>query len=349
MDLAYTRPMGGSGTLDIDRTGFYLPCDGGLFEAASSTTFFELGKQGLSLSLPRITMQTYHAESPSTLNYLSAETVLVALYLQIAALRQRPPIATREFATPRSADPADMFSNHTKTTKDIIATLVSLPSRCAHLFRQRHKVTAFAWNNVCIALTADLDGLEMAHGREGLEPARRAMKAVVEWSQTARARRAVLHAAQIYDILSSSRLGEWSIARPDLLLFQSVLILSMYLFVSKPEGKDVERPVFELLQDIDWTAVGDEGFLPPPSMAAPPIDPRLDDRHLPGSTCAAQTFIRDGGRVSFSGEVLGHGSATARKIMLNYVHLLDDIGKYRNSSYSQLLRTMSDFVIERNQ
>lgn len=345
MDIAYARLMASAGVVNIDKVELHLPCETVLFEASTSKRFLKDGQYGMQLVMPRMQVQSFHLDPPSTLNHMSVETVLVALYLQIAAIRNRPSTTLLKPSEVRSTNTLEPFPRDSKI-RDLIASLLLLPSKYANLFRQRHRVTAFAWNNVCIALTAELDLLEIASGREGLDSARTAMPVVMKWAQTARARRATLHAAQIIDILSSSRLGEWNISRPDLLLFQSALVLSMYLFVSKYEENDSDLPAFELRQDIDWTIIGAEGIRSTAQTA--PASPSLDGPQPSELPDQARDFIRHGGPVSFSGEVLSGGGSTARKVLLNCVHLLDDIGKYRGSSYSQLLRTMSDFVIEGN-
>ncbi|KAK4937746.1 hypothetical protein LTR10_021691 [Elasticomyces elasticus] len=341
IDMAYARLLGRAGVIDIQRVEVYLECDSRLFDAPTPNRFLQAGKSEAQLIMPQLQLQLFHAESPPLrLSARSIETILSAAYLQLAAVRYKLPV------THRGTVDAPLLDMKDGKVKDIVRILLSLPSKYASSFQRRHEVTAFAWNNVCISLTADLDLLEIASGREGLLAARTAMKAVSEWSQTSRARRAILHAAQIYDILASSRLGEWNIARPDLLLFQSALVLSMYLFASKSGGNDHDSTSFELLQDIDWTAIGHEGIWDPSETMEPSLG--LHSGSLSDSAHAAREFVQHGGPVSFSGELLGGGGATARKILLNHVHLLDDIGKYPGSYHSRLLRTMGDFVIEGN-
>lgn len=344
--MAYARIMAGAGVLEIDKVELHLPYEAALFEAPTSNRFLQTAQRETQIRMPPIRVQNFHADPLPRLNHMSMETLLVALYLQIAAIRHRLSTGYPESCLARSTVSDEEFSTDNKT-KDVIASILSLPSRSADLFRQRHRVTAFAWNNVCIAATADLNLLEIASGRDGLDAARTAILVVSKWSRTARARRATLHAAQVFDILSSSRLSEWNIARPDLLLFQSGLVLSMYLFVcDHRDDDDDDSPAFELLQNIDWTAVGHEGLHTPTQTMSP--SPSLDGQCSSEAADGARGFIRHGGPMSFSGEVLNGGGVTARKILLNYVHLLDDIGKYRGSSYSQILKTMSDFVIEGN-
>ena len=343
--MAYARIMGGAGVLDIEKVELHLPCDVALFEAATSNRFLQIARDKARMTMPPISVQNFHTDLSPTLNHMAMETLLVALYLRIAAIRRRTSTGYQQPYLAWSSISDEEFTADHKTD-GVIASLLSLPPRSADLFQQRHRVTAFAWNNVCIAVTADLNLLEIASGRDGIDAARTAMTAVCNWSRTARARRATLHATQIFDILSSSRLSEWNIARPDLLLYQSGLVLSMYLFVCDYQDVDQDGPAFELLQSIDWVAMGPEG-LPNSTQPLSP-SPSLSGQSSSDAAESARNFIRHGGPVSFSGDVLGGGSMTARKVLLNYVHLLDEIGKYRGSSYSQILKTMSDFVIEGN-
>lgn len=346
MDMAYTRLMGSAGVVDISKVELYQPCDDALFDAPTSAVFLQLVNDGNQLIMPRVSFHNFYANPPATLSHFSIETSLVAWYLQIAAIRHRLRIGNYVPLEARSYSPADLFSQ-SRSARDVVVSLLMLPSRYPSLFQQRHRASAFAWHNVNISLTVDIDLLEIASGRDGSEFAKTALVAVSKWAQTPGARRAALHAAQIFDILSSSRLRETNISRPDLLLFNSALVLSMYLFVScREQGFHTSAVPFELLQDVDWTDLGQEGLLSPPQTSL--ADPDSDPQHSRGPAWAARNFIRNGGLVSFAGEVQRGSEITARKILLNYVRLLDDFGKWRGSRYSRLLRAMSDFIIEGN-
>jgi len=325
---------------DMDKVELHLPCESALFDAPTASRFLVAAQCGAQLMAPRMHVHQFHVDPPAFLDHMSMETVLVALYLQIAAIRHKLPLASSKFLEAR-----EILSKSSKA-KDVVKSILLLPSKYAGLFRQRHRVTALAWNNVCIALTADLNLLEIAFGREGLEPAQTAMSVVAKWAQTPSARRATLHAAQIFDILSSSRLSESNIARPDLLLFNSALVLSMYLAASSQDGNDHEPRTLELLQDVDWSSVAAEGMRG--SSQTIPSSPHNTLERSDDPTEAVRDFIRYGGPVSFAGEVQQGGSSTVRKILLHYVRLLEDLGKWHESRYSRLLRAMSDFVIEGN-
>ena len=340
VDMGYTRLMGSAGVADIDKVELHLPCDGSLFEASTSHRFFQTAQRGAQLLAPRIQIHNFHINPPAALNHMAMETLLVGLYLQTAAIRHRSPIANF-----KTLEARESFTRSSKA-KEVVKTVSLLPSRYGHLFCERHRVTALTWNNLCIVLTTDLDLLEVASGRDGVDSALNAIPVVAKWAQTPSARRAALHAAQIIDILSLHRLSEYNIARPDLLLFNSALVLSMYLFVSHDEEVDYDSRVFELLQDVDWTAVGVEGMRGTSQtlQSSSSIDPqRSDDQDY-----TAHEFIRYGVPAAFAGEVLSGNGIASRKILLNCVRLLDDLGKWRESKYSQLLRAMSDFIIARN-
>lgn len=77
-------------------------------------------------------------------------------------------------------------------------------------------------------------------------------------------------------------------------------------------------------------AVGGEGLQYPPENSTP--DPHLGNQHTPQSANEAWYFIRHGGSVSFAGEDQMDGATTARKILLDVVHLLDEVGKWRWSN-----------------
>lgn len=341
MDMAYTRVMGSAGVVDMDKVELERTCEAALFEAPTSSKFLLAAQRGALLMAPRMRVRNFHTDPPPTLDHISMETLLVSLYLQTAAIRHKLPIANQA-----SLDVLEIFSRSSKA-KDVVKNTLLLPWKYSNLFQHRHRVTAFAWNNVCLALTADLNILELASGREGLEPARTAMLAAAKWAQTPSARRAVLHAAQIFDILSSSRLNESNIARPDLLLFHSTLVLSMYFSGCSQHEEGHDSCAFELLQDVDWAVVAAEGMRG--ATQTIPSSPHNNAfRRSDNPADAARDFIRYGGLVSFAGEVQQGGGVTARKILLQSVCLLDDLGKWRGSKYSQLLRTMSDFVIEGN-
>ncbi|KAH7412944.1 hypothetical protein BKA64DRAFT_567059 [Cadophora sp. MPI-SDFR-AT-0126] len=348
MDAAYSRLMGSSGVVNIDKVELHLPCDATLFDATSFPRFIQRAKQGAHLVQARIKFQNIEATAPDIIDSMAMQTVLSALYLQIAAARHDLGGESNLSHDCQPCSRAEMLSMDPKGDK-IVSAVILLPRKYSALFHVQETITSLAWNNLCLGLTADLDLLEVAFGRDGVAAAHASMVAIMKWSRSASARRAILHASQVFKILSSSRLDGSTFARPDLLLFLSALVLGMYVFVVAPVEEDHNSNVFELLQDIDWVAIDDKGMRHTP--AEQDLSASRMESQQPTELAAynaAREFIQYGGPISFSKEDQIGGAPAARKILLSYMHLLDDLGKWRGSRYSRLLRTMSDFVTEDN-
>ncbi|PVH77026.1 hypothetical protein DL98DRAFT_464261 [Cadophora sp. DSE1049] len=346
MDAAYSRMMGSSGVVNIDKAELHLPCNAALFDATSFPRFLQRAKQGAQLVQSRIQFRNIEGTAPDTIDSMAMQTVISALYLQIAAARHELHGGSNLNYDGQPCSPAEMLSMEPKG-QNIVSSVILLPRKYPVLFQGKDTITSLAWNNLCLALTVDLDLLEVAFGRDGVAAAHASMVAVTKWYRSASARRAILHASQVFNILSSSRLDGSTFARPDLLLFLSALVLGMYVFVVAPGEEDHNNNVFELLQDIDWVAIDDDGMRHTPAEHNPSSS-HTERQQPPESVAdnAARDFIQHGGPISFSKEDQVGGAPGARKILLSYMHLLDDLGKWRGSRYSRLLRTMSDFVTE---
>ena len=91
-----------------------------------------------------------------------------------------------------------------------------------------------------------------------------------------------------------------------------------------------KAPPFELLDDVDWSRIGSEGI------AYETV--YVDD--------SAVNFIRKGGSISLSGVIHRGGYQSARRIVLDFVHLLDEMGKWRVGRYTHVLRIMSDALVD---
>lgn len=188
-------------------------------------------------------------------------------------------------------------------------------------------------------LTSDIRLFEMGAGCAGAEAARQALDDIARWTQTSSARRACLHAAQTFKLMSNRRASDGDPFHASSGLFNSALILGLYVFMVPPESSSInqENPGFDLIDDVDWTAVGDEGLTTTPrsSNAGVHLDP-------------ATNFIRNGGAICFDGVMHSPGYEAARRILLDYARLLEDIGRWRVriSQFSRVLRIMSDALVD---
>ncbi|KAI3579635.1 hypothetical protein IWW34DRAFT_913733 [Fusarium oxysporum f. sp. albedinis] len=341
LDMAYARLMSTSGVIAIDKVEIYLPCDDTLFEdATTATAFLRSVQQGVRITMPRMNSRSFHVLSPSKLNQNSTQILLRSLYLRLIAAKARLSEKHGRNEHSQSISLAESFSTD-EDYKTIIADVVLLPKAHASFLGERHQNNALGWHYLCILLTTDVDLLETACGRDGLEAAEDSLVHVFRWSQSSSARRALLHAAQVFSILDSCLVRESYLTRPDLVLFVSALVISQYFLVTSYTDNGSGGSVFELLRDVDWTTVGDEGF----GRATGYLPLGRLGRETVNSNPAIG-FINKGGSVSFAGEVQGLGGVAAKKIARKFAHLMDGFGKWDGCSYSQLLRVMCGFTHE---
>jgi len=190
------------------------------------------------------------------------------------------------------------------------------------------------WHNLCIMLTADLRIFEMGAGCMGPIMARKALENIAIWTQTTAARRSILHAAQTFKLVSNRRVSDGDPLHSSYRLFCAALILSLYVFMAPPQLEEEDGSTFELMDDVDWISIGSEGI-------APIMHNHTDD--------PAVKFIRSGGNYSISGVFHSHGYQSARRILLDFVHLLDEVGKWRVDRFTRVLRIMSDALVEEEQ
>lgn len=334
--------MGSAGVLQIDKVEVILPCDAILFEAPTAANFLQATNAGTPMTMPRMHMDLTHGPLPAVLSDLSLQTLLDALHLQISAARHKLLVGNDSAFAAHSFVPARIFAND-ESAKNIGTTLVYISANHHHMIQGKTPLTALTWNSLCMMLTADLDRFELASGREGGENTQVAMVDVATWSKSAGARRAVIHAAQIFWMLSQSRIPEKILLMPELLLFSSALVLGLYLFVNPFAGETASSLPFEVLQDINWAGVGSSGLLDSPDASMARKCSHGSSQQL-YSCCAAQQFIGHGGVIAFAGDIQRGGVAATRKILLDYAHLIDEVTNWQGSEYSQLLRALSDSI-----
>lgn len=190
------------------------------------------------------------------------------------------------------------------------------------------------WHNMCIMLTTDLRLFELGAGCAGAEAAREALDDIAIWAQTPAARRACIHAAQTFKLMSNRRASDGDPFHATSGLFIAALVLGLYVFMSAPEEEGTAPPIsgFDLIDDVDWNVVSNEG---------------LSDEHQNVDDDAVN-FIRNGGEICFNGVVHHAGYESARRILLDYARLLEDISKWRFGvhHFSRVLRIMSDALVD---
>lgn len=187
------------------------------------------------------------------------------------------------------------------------------------------------WDSVCILLTVYIDTRGRVAGRDGVESMIETCSALASWVETASARRACLHAAQPFRILSHRKPADGTAFQSVRTLFMAGLVLGVYI-LTNPKSihsyKTVDREPFGLADDyVDWKLVGDEGYSSSPS-------PRSENGDL--AEDKAVRFIRLGGPAVINREVYHPGTCHAQRIILEFASLLDEVGTHWMADCAQL-------------
>ncbi|KIY02054.1 uncharacterized protein Z520_02192 [Fonsecaea multimorphosa CBS 102226] len=332
IDATYASLWGTAGVLEPDKLEIISPCKSALFEAPDAVTFAQEVETNAQIVMPRMTLQRMSMMSSAMLGSIGLQALLATISIQHSVARHRLYPSQLDSSETRASAPVQRYAldDHAKNIAPLLATI---PSSHRDNFNQEHQHALLLWNSLCMSTTVDMDQFELALGHEGAISAQNALLNITTWARSPEARRAALHASQIFWILSQARVSEPTLLLHEHMIFTAALVLAFYVFKATPTPLDQavvssSGTKLELLQKIDWAEVGMEGFGGATSQV--------------GQCSAAKRFIRSGGPISFAGvEVVGE--LAARKVILNYAHLLDEVAKWEGSDYCEALKAIGDF------
>jgi hypothetical protein len=361
MDAAYARLLGTAGVVDFNQVNIVLPANSTLFDSPNADQFFQDAKT-TAVAMPDVHMR-HHVEralAREAMNGFLLQVILDYIHIlisnaQVKILSSADDAVLQTFAFA----PVNLYNRSTEA-KDLGHQLVAISVNYMGLLRPpANALSPLTWNYLCMIITAPVEQLELALGRRGPQSAPRARAAIEAWCKSPAARRAVLHAAQIFYILTNGVYPPLSsvekiLSRVESMVFTAALVLGLYFFTegasrsSSAMADDSNSPrCLELLQESDWTAIEGEGFTDQHSdwtMA-------LDNVELsPSGKCTgalAKQFIRDGVVLaSFDGDTQMQGIRTARRVFQECAYLLDQLGGYRGSGsdIANLARSVSDIL-----
>ncbi|KAF8860203.1 hypothetical protein BDZ45DRAFT_620024 [Acephala macrosclerotiorum] len=341
VDTWYSAMLHTSPVLNTSNLQLILPCDTALFQAPTAQRWAHLASTNHQLTMPSLTLSGSKLslpEIPSTLEPLGMHAMLSIIRLRISADFHRLISGTSRRPVDQSFVPCLVYSSDplasstaplvVQIMREYHSNLTSMNPNCMVL-----------WHNMNHMLTSDIRLFELGAGCAGAVVARQALDDIARWTSTSSARRACLHAAQTFKLMSNRRASDGDPFHASSGLFLSALILGLYVFMVPPESSSINQhnPGFDLIDDVDWAVVGDEGLTSTSrsSNAGAHIDP-------------ATNFIRNGGGICFDGVMHSPGYEAARRILLDYARLLEDIGRWRVriSQFSRVLRIMSDALVD---
>ena len=367
MDAAYTQMLDLLGHFELDKIELMLPCESALFNANTALIFFQLfEQQKLPIIMSRWNMQSLSMDILANLNRLGLRVLLDTIFLRESVARHRLLARDPDLLAYVAYAPAKVYARDSKAKG--ISILLTVISSNHYEELQQDDIACIMWNRSCMALTADIDRLHRAFGRDGPESAQTALFNLAMWAKTTEARRGLVHAAQIFRLFPRCNVSDNFMLMLESTMFNAALLLAAYLYVTPQsyssstydQGMDSNPPPVELLQPVRWDSVGSRGLAsqgpeniyPPRTTDATadttvekfPTLPQYNQYVSPvepnGNT---KTFIDEGGPFSFDGEIQYSGSTSARKILLNFAHLLDESAPLRdNAGFARSLRTISD-------
>lgn len=315
-----------------------LPCDAALFQAPSAMKWAQLISKGHASCMPSVGLFSESISLPDlnmNLDPHGMNGILNIARLRISQDFHRLLSGTHVRAAQQSFVPCKTYETdpRAKNTPYLVVQIIKVYGT---ILSNMNPNCFVLWHNMCIMLTADIRLFEIGAGCAGAATARQALDDIALWTQTPSARRACLHAAQTFKLMSNRRASDGDPFHASAGLFISALILGLYVFMIPPkaESSAMLSPGFDLIDDVDWDLVGSEGLTD--DSASVPVDD------------AAVHFIRHGGGICFDGVVHHPGYEAAKRILLDYARLLEDIGRWRVrvNQFSRVLRIMSDALVD---
>ncbi|KAE8374052.1 hypothetical protein BDV26DRAFT_296387 [Aspergillus bertholletiae] len=313
-----------------------LPCSEALFEAKSSAQWVQLVHGGQRMLTPTVRSPSEHVEiAPldSDIDNFSLHAVLSMVQLKLSEAYHR--LLSNRASYPFA--PCHTYAMDGRAR--CLSTLqIQIASKYSYILGRQDPNANILWHNMCMNLTADIQIFELAAGRAGPGPARKALNDIAAWSQTPAARRACLHAAHVYKIMINRKASDHITFHSVFSLFSAALVLGLYIYMVPGTEPPTGSTPIDILDDIDWNSLCGEGFT---SFMEP-----NGAQSCTESAEAAVNFIRTGGAVYFHGVPFQSGYHSARRILLDYAGLLKDTGKWSVRKLSHVLYIMSDVLMD---
>ncbi|KAK5212473.1 hypothetical protein LTR41_001419 [Exophiala xenobiotica] len=317
------------------------PCDETLFQAKSATQWQSLLRSGKSQSAPRFKIEDLHnhgTQPMDQLGYLGRSSLLALLQIQILEAYQR--LMPSDQLTIGSFIPWHVYSGDTRA-RTLVPALLAATHTAGPLSNADDTNCTVLWHSLCVMLLSDFRMFELAAGRHGAAPATGALESIGQWSQTAAARRACVHAAQNFKLMSERRVSDNVTIHSVTALFASALVLGLYLFMVQPgSSRQGTAPVELMESEPDWTELHDLGFKDESLdlQAERNLTTNREDEHF----SLIYQFIKQGGTVSLNGVAHQGGYESARRVLLDFANLMDGISGRRLRTFTQVLHIMSD-------
>ncbi|RSL43061.1 hypothetical protein CEP54_015245 [Fusarium duplospermum] len=325
---------------------FEHPCSAELFQCSSARAWKRLIDGGASIGNGCIVIHMHEleicmVESPS----FSSEGIiglLSIIWIRILEARRHVVKAPSTGDNPLGNAPCRVFASD-EAGRVMSRTLGEVYVAHERFLKFKNPNCITMWHFLNLHLFANLDLFELAAGKGGADSAHEALQAIALWSQTWYSRRACLHAAGIFAAMARRGLNDGTALHSEASIFAAALVLGLYVFMMPMNRDDSSGPrqdvePYEFLSEVDWATLGGDWGASP---LFTPSSVVSDDQES-----AASRFVWTGGVVSFSGVILEGGYNAAKRILLEFASLLEDVGKWKAKGFCHVLKILSDSLLD---
>ncbi|KZM18737.1 DNA binding [Ascochyta rabiei] len=327
-DLLYTTRLGSKPIVHVDRLNIYAPCSNHRFNMPNANGWEDLAS-AINMSCMNSCISDFQCQSIA--NTVAMHTLLSASSLCIADLKASNLMHDTD-PEKNILYPAESFQ-YSAAGPALVRLLWDINIYHGEGLLASDPNATVLWHNMCMNMSANLNLFELAAGREGVKVAKVALEKILVWAHSPYSRRACLHAAQVYVCMMKRRITDGTMFMSEVALFNAALVVGLYVYASPSTLQGGTEPPLELLDQVDWSQIGDGGL---PGWSPSQNNPAY----------AASRFISKGTPISFNKMVCHGGYMSSRRILLNYVGLLEEVGRWNWRKFRHILRIMADSMVE---
>lgn len=228
----------------------------------------------------------------------------------------------------------------TLSERDFVRFILRLSPYCVKTSDDMNVNDAVSWHLACLMLASNCQTFATALSFTSDGAANLALEDIKSWTISSTARRACLHAGEIFAILHHRRIREPISLHTVCAALWAGIVMGLYYLNVPLESATSECDV-DLISRFDWQAIEAAGFTKDQQ------HPR-EDLSSPRDMSAkkALEFIAVGGTPRISGDYHPRGRVTARRIFSHFADLIDGLGTWRLPILSQVLRAASEDLMD---
>ena len=314
------------------------PCEDGLFQAKSPIKWMQQPAYEARLYMSFVTFRTMH-DSHMCWDYPALQSILYLTQLRLQDANHRMNTLETQEQQDNRLEPWRVWVGEARSV-NLVHLTVNLFSTSSNVMRNSSINCVVLWHSNCLSLTANSHLFEVALGRQSASSIFPAMEEIAAWTRLPAARRACLHAGELYHLLMHRRVSDTVNLHTALTLFKAAVTLGMYVLTqSQLHPMSTGQPL-ELLGHFDWAAIGDAGL----GGESNPERNALQFNH--GGSREAVNFIQNGGDFSINGDVFSAGYASARRGLLHFADLMEGTGKWKSQKFCHILHIISEDLME---